>query len=233
MTLHWDGFCQLDHPPSTGQGCVLQTSLLVDGPGHLCPPGLGDGWVQVRAYDFTPPPHVTLQLVCCHLDQPPSTGHGFVLQVSLRVDIPIHCWPPRPGGGFVHVLARTLTPPPHETLHFDCTFHRDHPPFTGQSLVLQGTLWVDTPEHCWPPERGGGLSQYLTCTFTPPPHETLHLDWVCHLDQPPLTGHEFVLQGSIFVDNPEQKRPPLAGDGLLQVRVLLFIPPPHVTLHVD
>lgn len=57
----------------------------------------------------------------------------------------------------------------------------------GQSLVLQGTLWVDTPEHCWPPERGGGLSQYLTCTFTPPPHETLHLDWVCHLDQPPLT----------------------------------------------
>lgn len=57
-------------------------------------------------------------------------GHGFVLQVSLWVDAPIHCWPPRPGGGFVHVLAFILTPPPHETLHLDWVCHLDQPPLT-------------------------------------------------------------------------------------------------------
>jgi hypothetical protein len=60
--------------------------------------------------------------------------------------------------------------------------------------------------------------------LTPPPHEAEH---VLHALQPPLTGtgHASVLHACVEV--PLQFRPPLAGAGLVHVRVT--IPPPHET----
>jgi hypothetical protein len=41
-----------------------------------------------------------------------------------------------------------------------------------------------------------------------------------------------VLQGTVCSDCPVQLAPPLAGAGLLQVRVWLRVPPPHAAVHL-
>lgn len=59
-------------------------------------------------------------------------------------------------------------------------------------------------------------------------YKLLKDSWQRHLKLP---GDGFSLQCSLMCDSPRHWRPPLAGVGWLQVRVLVFTPPPHVTLH--
>jgi hypothetical protein len=44
-----------------------------------------------------------------------------------------------------------------------------------------------------------------------------------------LPGQQFVLQTPLSTESPKQRVPPFDGDGLLQWRVLLEIPPPQLT----
>jgi hypothetical protein len=88
--------------------------------------------------------------------------------------------------------------------------------------VLHGC--EETPTHSAPPFDGSGLVHVRVIT---PLHVALHS---VKLVQPPLTGaagHASVLHACVEV--PLQGRPPLAGAGLVHVRVT--IPPPHETEH--
>jgi hypothetical protein len=47
-----------------------------------------------------------------------------------------------------------------------------------------------------------------------------------------LTGHAAVLQARFSVPDPAQIKPPFEGAGESQFRVLVWVPPPQVTLQV-
>ena len=44
-----------------------------------------------------------------------------------------------------------------------------------------------------------------------------------------LLGQVWVLQAGFMDDEPGQESPPYCGAGLLQLRVMGWVPPPHVT----
>ena len=69
----------------------------------------------------------------------PLPGHPLVLQVWDCKLLPWQSTPPLLGGGFVQVLKRVWTPPPHVTLHLPQTSHSDHPPLTKKKMWE----WVD------------------------------------------------------------------------------------------
>jgi hypothetical protein len=65
----------------------------------------------------------------------------------------------------------------------------------------------------------------------PSPHVTVHVP-LTQSDQPPLTGHDSVLQATCWASEPVHVAPPWAGNGLVHVRVWVSVPSPHVTVHV-
>ena len=48
-----------------------------------------------------------------------------------------------------------------------------------------------------------------------------------------LPGHAALLHAALSILGPEHWAPPLAGAGLVQLLVLVRVPPPHVTLHAE
>ena len=68
--------------------------------------------------------------------QPPFIGQGAVLQDTVVVGSPSQYFPSKSGTGFVHVRVTVSLPPPHVFEHVGI----DHPPFIGQSFILQGTV---------------------------------------------------------------------------------------------
>lgn len=62
-----------------------------------------------------------------------------------------------------------------------------HLKIPGHGFSLQWSLMCDSPWHWWPPLAGVGWLQVRVHVLTPPPHVTLHLDGVCHVDHPPFT----------------------------------------------
>jgi hypothetical protein len=73
---------------------------------------------------------------------------------------------------------------------------------------------------------GAGLVHVRVCV--PPPHAALH---VVQSLQPPSTGAGQACVLQVWLVDPSHAAPPLAGAGLVHVRVC--VPPPQATLHAD
>ena len=88
-------------------------------------------------------------------------------------------------------------------------------------------------------------AQYLVLVLVPPPQASLHVPKSDQVLQPPfiarnkrsqliskniLSPQQKVLQWASWVDGSAQWFPPQEGVGLLQLRVLLCVPPPQVAL---
>jgi hypothetical protein len=97
--------------------------------------------------------------------------------------------------------------------------------------VLHGTDCASNPVQSSPPSAGAGLSHSRLCVSWPPPHEALHSVPFTQSLQPPLTGQGCMAHVTVCVSNPVQSAPPLAGDGLSQVRFCVSWPSPHEAVH--
>ena len=132
------------------------------------------------------------------------------------------------------------------------------PKVTGQLSVLQERASVssDNPwllfdliivllkSQSFPPHDNAGLLHSRVLVWVPPPQVALQVVKLVHSLQPPSTGQHSVLQerASVSSDNPwllvdliivllaTQSLPPHDNDGLLHSRVLVWFPPPQVTL---
>lgn len=242
-----------DQPPSTTTWQSAVPQSLVVAPTQSAPPLEGTGLLQTR--DCVPPPHVAVHSL--QSLNPPSMACVAPRHASLQCDsgqfgglyaqlvwhhasyaeyVPLHSpaehapvlqlcdvapeqsEPPLLGAGFVQ--ERVWVPPPQVTLHAD---HAVHPPFTGgQAATLHA--WVLSPAQSLPPFAGAGLLQVRVCV--PPPQS---LSQTLHADQPPLTGVAQLIWLHACWLSPAHCAPPLAGVGLLQVRVC--VPPPQSALH--
>jgi hypothetical protein len=206
-----------------------------------------------------PPPHVTVHVVL--LTQPlqlPAIGHASVLQSTVCSLLPEQLRPPLAGAGLVHVRVCVSDPPPQVAVHAVLFAHSLQLPSIGHAAVLHATACWDDPKHVAPPLAGAGLVHVRVCESEPPPHVTVHVVLLTHSLQLPSTalwnvevrngndchsmntaanipggsGHACVLHGTVCSELPGQLMPPFAGAGLMQVRVCVSEPPPHVTVHV-
>jgi hypothetical protein len=153
------------------------------------PPLAGNGLVHVRVWVSVPSPHVTVHVPLTQSDQPPSTGHAFVVQATCWASEPMQALPPLAGNGLVHVRVWVSVPSPHVTVHVPLT-QSDQPPSTGpngQDSVLQATCWASGPVHVAPPWAGAGLVHVRVWVSVPPPHVAVHVP-LTQTDQPPLTA---------------------------------------------
>ena len=156
---------------------------------------------------------VYLFLYCfCLLIYWPLPGHPLVLQAWDCKLFPWQSAPPLLGGGLVQARKRVWTPPPHVTLQLPQTSHSDQPPLTVKNV------------------RRGTQCHSIYTSFNI--QETVHNPgaliqlWVKHL----VPGHPLVLHDWDWKLSPWQSTPPLAGGGLVQVRVRLCTPLPQVRL---
>jgi hypothetical protein len=112
---------------------------------------------------------------------------------SLLVELPTHARPPLAGAGLVHVLVYEIVPCPHGTEHGEGADHSLHWPLVtaenGQRMVI----------NCGCTNSAMLLIMKASCI---PP---VQLSAVEH--------------GSVLSLRPTQSRPPLAGAGLVHVRV--------------
>ena len=100
--------------------------------------------------------------------------------------------------------------------------------FVEQSSKLQSFISRPSPEQSAPPCAGSGSVQDLFLVCVPPPQPALQGLQPAQAAQPPSTGQLAVPQDWVSVWRPGQTRPPCAGAGALQVRLLLCSPPPQV-----
>ena len=155
-------------------------------PEHPLPPWAGAGFVHVRV--LVPPPQLAEHEL--QPDQPPWTGHGWVLQ--LAEDPPEQSLPAHARAGLSH--ARCHVPPPHEAGHASfvlilrsCRSARRW--LSGGLYEPQAPHWPCTlphaadcdapPVHALPWHDGAGLLQLRVRVFEHPlqpvqPAQPLH-----------------------------------------------------------
>lgn len=81
---------------------------------------------------------------------PTSLVHGSRLQLWVCSIFPSHSRPPFFGGGAVHVLFRSLTPPPQWASHSDHSVHSDQRPSTAwERLANEAELTVQLQNRCF------------------------------------------------------------------------------------
>ena len=134
-------------------------------------------------------------------------------------DAPEQLAPPLAGAGLVQVRVCVPGPQLAEQLP-----HPLHPPSPGTAPAPLLQACDDAPEQLAPPLAGAGLVQVRV--WVPGPQLTEQLPHPLH---PPLTGQAAVLQLCDSVADPLQLAPPLAGAGLVQVRLRVWVPPPQLT----
>ena len=84
------------------------------------------------------------------------------------------------------------------------------------------------PGQTRPPCAGAGALQVRLLLCSPPPQVWEQEVQALQSAQPPSTGQLAVLQDWVSVWSPGQTRPPCAGCGAVQVRLLLCSPVPQV-----
>jgi len=127
-------YVQPDQTPSTGQLWVLQLCDEVAEPAQSAPP-----WARpshVRVIDWVPVPQLLEQVPYAQLDQTPSTGHSWVLQLRDEVaeePSAVHSAPFTyalwNGAGLVHVRVIDCVPVP-QLLEQVPYVQSDQPPST-------------------------------------------------------------------------------------------------------
>jgi len=90
-----------------------------------------------------------------------GVGQAFVLHGFDSDAEPTQSLPPWAGEGLVHVLERTVCPPPHFFEHGPHASKSDQPPSTGHGLMVHVLDSVFDPLQVLPPCAAGGLSQAL------------------------------------------------------------------------
>jgi hypothetical protein len=89
----------------------------------------------------------------------------------------------------------------------------------GHACVLHPTVCSELPGQLRPPLAGVGLVHVRVCVSDPPAQVTVHVVLSTHSLQLPSIGHAAVLHATACWDDPRQVAPPLAGAGLVHVRV--------------
>lgn len=135
-------------------------------------------------------------------------GQPFVLQAWDCKLFPWQSTPPFPGVGLVQARKRLWTPPPHVTLQPLQTPQFDQPPLTVENVK-------------------SGLQLRPKCTS----HTLQEMGYMIQLwVKYKVPGHPLVLQTWDWELCPWQFTPPIAGDGLVQVRARVCTPLPQVRL---
>ena len=127
------------HPGGWIHGRILRALDDVDNPTQAAPPLLGGGLLHSLCRCWIPVPHVLEHVR--KSDQslhPPSTAHGWILQVLDSLDGPAQCAPPCVGVGLLHSLYRECTPVPHVLEHVNW-LHSSQPSCPGHGCVLHST----------------------------------------------------------------------------------------------
>ena len=124
----------------------------------------------------------------CLLHGAGVVGHAWVLHPWVLVACPLHCLPPTPGAGLLHLLDALCEPPPQVMLHWLQDCHEPQLPWTtGHAWVLHLWVMVSRPLHPEPPPLGAGLLHFLVAFCEPPPQVLLHRLQDCHEPQLPWT----------------------------------------------
>ena len=103
----------------------------------------------------------------------------------------------------------------------------------GHSVSMQERFSRDGPSQYLPPYWVGGESQLLSLNCTPPPQDTLQVEYLDHFPNPPFTGHSLIKHSRVSVLLPTQSAPPFDGAGLSHFLVRLWIPPPQDWEHFE
>lgn len=156
-----------------GHGDCLHSCVSLVGPAHNFPPYDGSGLLQTRVRLILPEPHVTEQaLNGDQSENPPSTGHGLILQLWVSSVIPSHGFPPDAGAGLSQSRTLFCTPPPHVLSHKLNKLQSPNCPSTGQTDEKHGLVSLSDPrcEHLEPKIPGTGLSHRRILNRVPLPH---------------------------------------------------------------
>ncbi len=139
-----------------------------------------------------------------------SPGHSLVLQDWDWELFPWQSIPPLVGGGLVQVRMRVWIPPPHVRLQLPQTPQFDQPPLTRKKKKI-----IRSQNHSklmFHKTQITILALIIYCWISP--------------------GHPFVLQDWDCELFPWQSAPPMAGGGLVQVRVRVCVPLPQVRVQL-
>lgn len=152
-----------------------------------------------------------------------SPGQGLMLHMIISTAFPSHGRPPYWADGLLQVLVLVWLPRPQLLVHSSQGLHSDQLPSTIQrwNITLSDTLQFKalTLRQSIVREQ-----RWISVEHVP----------ICWLKSIP--GHSLRWQFCISESDPWQGFPPLAGKGLLQRRLLFWMPFPQVTLqalHVD
>lgn len=148
----------------------------------------------------------------------PLPGHPLTLQAWECKLFPWQSTPPFLGGGLVQARERLWTPPPHVTLQLSQIPQFDQPPLTVKTLEGVYNFIRNAQAITYTKRVKINVS---TCLST-----AMVQSWVKHK----VPGHPMVLQNVDRELGPWQSTPPIAGGGLVQVRVRVCIPLPQVRL---
>ena len=139
---------------------------------------------------------------------------------------PLQSLPPFEGDGLLQERVPVRVPLPQVTGQ-PPNVHALQPPLTGQALLVpQLSVIVSEPAQAFPPFAGAGLVQERVPVRVPPlPQVTEQLEKDQALHTPSTAQAVLVPQVSVLKSEPAQAFPPFEGAGLVQVRVLVRVPP--------
>lgn len=142
-------------------------------------------------------------------------GHEYVLQGRGTDPCPTHGFPLCCGGGWVHLLYLSWVPPPQVRWQLLQVFHGLQPPLTAGKAITKYYF-----KHIIP-------APLLSCLFV-----SLIRSFVSLINVPiTIPGQGPTLQLRVAMESPIQSLPPCVGEGLLQLRLRLWIPPLQLTEH--
>ena len=167
----------------------------------------------------------------------PEIGQWTVLQRSVCLLFPSHCWPNADGTGLSHSRCRFVRPPPHVTVQLSQSPQDDQPPsisiirylntyntyfeqtpsLNTDGLNISNRKWVDTRIR---------VTYTLTLCHNDFSNSKDITEWVVFHDVPP---HVMKLHISVCSSLPVQDRPKVEGVGLSHNLCLFLFPPPQVT----
>jgi hypothetical protein len=183
--------------------------------------------IGLRVRAFVPEPHV-----CVHEPHEPqgpitqSTGHGSIEQESDSLRTP-QAVPPL-SGVVVGERERAFVPPPHVMVHADQADHAERTQWTGHEPLLQTCVWLVSPQAAPPWAIGVAIARERVCV--PAPHVLEHAPHVSHGASTQSMGQASLLHDWVPLRYGHTWPPSDAS--VMIVRERLWLPPPHVFVHV-
>lgn len=195
--------------------------------GHGLPPCSSACFTRVRKI-WPWPQLVEHSLQVSHSPKVQSTGHGFLLHVSLKVKLPAHGIPPLAARILLSRLLFAM-PPLHVAVQRPQSFQSAHTQSTGHASPPQGADCVSFPVQGSPP-----CSRFVSTDrvrFMMPPLQDLeHTLHSAHADHPQSTGHPSLLQVHSSTAAPGHGFPPYSSLTIL-ARLRFISPAPQVEEH--